>query len=60
MNNKEFTFKGTIKEGTSQKGNVYKYLELKITDNYSKRVFLEEAEMLLLLSDNKSANPFGK
>lgn len=60
MNNKEFTLKGTLKEGVSQKGNTYQYLDLKITDNYSKRVFLEEAERLLLLSDNKSTNPFGK
>ena len=60
MNNKEFTFKGTIKEGVSQKGNTYEYLELKITETYSKRVFLEGAEKELLLNNNKSINPFGK
>lgn len=60
MNNKEFTLKGTIKEGVSQKGNTYEYLELKITDTYSKRVFLEGAEKELLLSNNKPVSPFGK
>ena len=60
MNNKEFTLKGTIKEGVSQKGNTYEYLELKITDTYSKRVFLENAEKELLLNNSKSTNPFGK
>ena len=60
MNNKEFTLKGTIKEGVSQKGNTYEYLELKITDTYSKRVFLEGAEKELLLNNSKTTNPFGK
>ena len=60
MNNKEFTLKGTIKEGVSQKGNAYEYLELKITDTYSKRVFLEGAEKELLLNNSKTTNPFGK
>ena len=60
MNNKEFTLKGTIKEGVSQKGNTYEYLELKITDTYSKRIFLEGAEKELLLSNNKPVSPFGK
>lgn len=60
MNNKEFTLKGTIKEGISQKGNTYEYLELKITETYSKRVFLEGAEKELLLNNSKTTNPFGK
>ena len=60
MNNQEFTFKGTIKKSVSQKGNEYEFLELKITDNYSKKVFLEEAEKILLLNNNKSTNPFSK
>lgn len=60
MNNQEFTLKGTLKEGVSQKGNKYEYLDLKITDTYSKRVFLEGAEKELLLSKSKSTNPFGK
>lgn len=59
--NKEFTFKGTIEKGVSQKGNEYEYLNLKITDEYSKRIFLEEAEKILLLNNNKSSsNPFSK
>lgn len=60
MNNQEFTFKGTIKKAVSQKGNEYEYLELKLTDSYSKKVFLEEAEKVLLLTNNKSNLPFGK
>ena len=60
MNTKEFTLKGTLKDGISQKGNTYEYLELKITDTYSKRVFLEGAEKELLLNNNKPVNPFGK
>lgn len=60
MNNKEFTMKGTIEKGVSQKGNEYEYLALKITDDYTKRVFLEEAEKVLLLSNSKTSNPFGK
>ena len=60
MNTKEFILKGTLKEGISQKGNTYEYLELKITDTYSKRVFLEGAEKELLLNNNKPVNPFGK
>lgn len=58
MNNKEFTFKGTIEKGVSQKGNEYEYLNLKITDDYSKKIFLEEAEKILLKNSNKSVNPF--
>lgn len=60
MNKQEFTFKGTIEKAVSQKGNEYEYLNLKITDTYSKRVFLEGAEKELLLNNNKSTNPFGK
>lgn len=60
MNNKEFTMKGTIEKGVSQKGNEYEYLALKITDDYTKRVFLEEAEKVLLLINSKTSNPFGK
>lgn len=54
MNNKEFNLKGTIKKGVSQKGNEYEYLDLKLVDGYSKRVFLEEAEKILLLSNEKN------
>lgn len=54
MNNKEFNLKGTIKKGVSQKGNEYEYLDLKLVDGYSKRIFLEEAEKILLLSNEKN------
>lgn len=60
MNNKEFTLKCSLEKGVSQKGNEYEYLSLKITDTYSKRVFLESAEKELLLNNNKSLSPFGK
>lgn len=60
MNNKEFTFKGTIEKGVSQKGNEYEYLNLKLTDKYSKRIFLEEAEKVLLEEAEKNKNPFSK
>ena len=48
MNNDEFTLKGTLKTGTSQKGNEYTYLDLQINKDYHKRVFLEQAEIILL------------
>lgn len=44
----EFTLKGTLKTGTSQKGNEYTYLELHFDKDYSKRVFLDQAEIVLL------------
>lgn len=37
-----------LKEGTSTKGNKYYYLEVQITPTYSKRVFLDNAEVELL------------
>lgn len=43
-----FTLKGTLKTGTSQKGNEYTYLELQFDKDYSKRVFLESAEIVIL------------
>lgn len=58
MNNKEFTLKGTLEEKVSQKGNPYTVLTLKITDTYSKPVFLEKAEIELLVQGSKSTNPF--
>lgn len=48
MNNEEFTLKGTLKTGTSQKGNEYTYLELRFDKDYAKRVFLDQAEIILL------------
>ena len=59
MNTKEFTLKGTLKTGVSQKGNEYTYLELKFDNGYLKKVFLEQAEIFLLEKDSKS-NPFAK
>ena len=47
-NKEEFTLKGTLKTGTSQKGNEYTYLELQFDKGYSKRVFLDQAELVLL------------
>lgn len=45
---------GEIKEGTSSKGNKYYYIEIAITPTYSKRVFLDNAELeLLKLTINK-------
>jgi len=61
MDKIEYTLKGTIKKGISKKNNTeYEYLALKLTDTYTKRVFLEAAELQLLLNDNKPVSPFGK
>ena len=60
MNNQEFTLKGTLKTGTSQKGNEYVYLDLQFDKDYSKRVFLDQAEIILLKKSNEKNNPFGK
>ena len=61
MDNKEYTLKCTIEKGISKKNNTeYEYLALKLTDTYTKRVFLEGAEKELLLNNNKPVNPFGK
>lgn len=48
MNDEVFTLKGTLKSGTSQKGNEYTYLDLQFDKDYSKRVFLDSAEIVLL------------
>lgn len=60
MDNKEYTLKGTIEKGISKEGREYEYLSLKLSETYSKRVFLQGAEKDLLLSNNKPVNPFGK
>lgn len=60
MNNQEFTLKGTLKTGTSQKGNEYVYLDLQFDKDYSKRVFLDQAEIILLKKSTEKTNPFGK
>ena len=60
MNNQEFTLKGTLKTGTSQKGNEYVYLDLQFDKDYSKRVFLDQAEIILLKKSNEKTNLFSK
>ena len=60
MNNEEFTLKGTLKTGTSQKGNEYTYLELRFDKDYSKRVFLDQAEIVLLKKQSEEVMPFLK
>lgn len=60
MNNQEFTLKGTLKTGISQKGNEYVYLDLQFDKDYSKKVFLDQAEIILLKKSNEKTNPFGK
>ena len=60
MNTEEFTLKGTLKTGTSQKGNEYVYLDLQFDKDYSKRVFLDQAEIILLKKSATKTSPFGK
>lgn len=61
MDKKEFTLRATIENGKSQKGTEYEYLNLQLTKDYSKRVFLEQSELLLMkLEDNKLIFPQGK
>ena len=62
MNTEEFTLKGTLKTGTSQKGNSYTYLDLQFDKDYSKRVFLDSAEIILLKKSVEDSNsmPFLK
>lgn len=52
--------KASIKEATSQKGNIYKYLSIMLTDSLEKRVFLTQAELELLELKAKEVNPFKK
>ena len=52
--------KASIKEATSQKGNIYKYLSIMLTDSLEKRVFLTQAELELLELKAKEENPFKK
>jgi len=62
MDKIEYTLKGTMEKDISKKTNAeYEYLNLKLTDTYSKRVFLDSAEKNLLVNyNNKQTNPFGK
>ena len=45
--------KATLVEKTSKSGNLYKCIEIQLTDSYVKRVFLESAELELLEIANK-------
>ena len=40
--------KASLETRTSQKGNQYQVLVIKLTDNYEKLVFLDKAEIELL------------
>lgn len=51
--------KATLVEKTSKSGKPYKVIEIKLTDNYTKLVFLENAELeLLALNDKKNISNF--
>lgn len=53
--------KATLETRTSKKGNLYECVVIKLTDNYEKVVFLENAELeLLKMNNSKATNPFGK
>ena len=41
MNNQEFTLKGTLKTGTSQKGNEYVYLDLQFDKGKRQRISIK-------------------
>lgn len=56
--NEEFTLKGTLKNGVSQKGNEYTYLELQFDKDYHKRVFLDSAELVILKKSKNDDMPF--
>lgn len=60
MNENEFTLKGTLKTGTSQKGNDYTYLDLQFDNDYHKRVFLDQAELILLKKSKEKSSFLGK
>lgn len=58
-------YKGEIIEATSKDGKPYKCLHLELIPGYKKKVFLDEAEFILIAkeeNDNTSQsafNPFG-
>lgn len=57
-------YKGQIIEAVGKSGKPYKYLELELIPGYKKRIFLEDAELILIeKEDNKTSsnsfNPFG-
>lgn len=54
-------FKATLETRTSQKGNSFEVLVIKLSPTYEKLVFLEKAELeLLKLNETKNTNPFVK
>lgn len=54
--------KATLETRTSQKGNEYQCVVIKLTDTYEKVVFLEKAELELLnlTTNSKTFDPFKK
>lgn len=46
--------KATLETRTSQKGNEYQVLVIKLTDTYEKLVFLDKAEIELLKASKNS------
>lgn len=54
--------KATLETRTSQKGNEYQCLVIKLTDTYEKIVFLDksELELLRLTNSSKTFDPFKK
>ena len=50
--------KATLETRTSQKGNDYQVVVIKLTDTYEKLVFLEKAEIELLKVNNNSSVDF--
>ena len=47
-------FKAKLLEKTSKNGNVYYVLEIKLTDTYSKTVFLDKADLEIIKLTNAS------
>lgn len=52
----EINVSGVLREKTSKSGNKYYAVDLKLTDTYTKTVFLEEAdvEIVKLFIENKN------
>lgn len=50
--------KATLETRTSQKGNEYQVLVIKLTDSYEKLVFLDKAEIELLKASKNSEVKF--
>lgn len=50
--------KATLETRTSQKGNEYQVLVIKLTDSYEKLVFLDKAEIELLKANKNTKSKF--